>query len=59
MSQFTVEIKGISAIEKLKSLGRRKGEYISALIEKDIEIEELRKRIIELEKLVERFNGDI
>lgn len=54
MAQFTVEIKSIKAIEKLKSLGRRKGEYISKLIEDDIRIEELEKRVKELEEKVKK-----
>ncbi|MDD5065016.1 MAG: hypothetical protein PHQ35_09715 [Phycisphaerae bacterium] len=49
MAQFTVEIKSISAINKLKSLGRHKGEYIAKLIEGDIRFEQLERRVKELE----------
>lgn len=48
--QYTVIIKGEAAIRKLETLGRRKGEYISSLIEKDVRIEELEKRIERLER---------
>jgi len=50
MAQFTVEIKSIKAIKKLKSLGRKKGEYISSLIENDIRLEELEKRVERIER---------
>lgn len=46
---FTLQIIGKNAIAKLEGLGRKKGEYVSALIDKDIEIDELRKRIEKLE----------
>jgi hypothetical protein len=48
--QFTIIIKGETAIRKLDSLGRKKGEYITRLIEADIKFEELEKRVKELEK---------
>ena len=49
MAQFTVEIKSDKAIEKLRSLGRHKGEYISRLIEQDIKLEDIEKRLERLE----------
>ena len=48
--KFTVTIHNNKAINKLKSLGRKKGKYISELIEKDIKVEELENRIEKLEK---------
>jgi hypothetical protein len=49
VAQFTVEIKSDKAIEKLRSLGRHKGEYISRLIEQDIKLEDIEKRLERLE----------
>lgn len=47
--KFTITIHKQTVIDKLESLKNKKGEYVSGLIEKDIEIEELRKRIEKLE----------
>jgi predicted DNA-binding protein len=47
--KFTLSITSESAVKKLESLGRKKGAYVSELIEKDIELEELRRRIEVLE----------
>ena len=49
MMKFTLSINSESAIKKLQSLDRRKGEYVSKLIEQDIEIDELKRRIEKLE----------
>lgn len=48
--KFTITIIGENAINKLESLGRKKGEYVSALIDKDIKFEQLEKRVKELEE---------
>jgi hypothetical protein len=48
--KFTVTIIGDKAIDKLESLGRKKGEYISRLIEADIRLEDLERRLKELER---------
>jgi hypothetical protein len=47
--KFTITIHNKSVIEKLESKKNSKGEYVSKLIEKDIEVEELKKRIEALE----------
>jgi signal-transduction protein with cAMP-binding, CBS, and nucleotidyltransferase domain len=47
---FTITIRSEKAIKKLESLGRKKGEYISRLIETDIRLEEIEKRLKELER---------
>lgn len=47
---FTVKIIGKNAIEKLESLGRKKGEYLTRLIEQDIRFENIERRIEQLEK---------
>lgn len=46
---FTITIRSEKSIKKLESLGRKKGEYIGRLIEADIRLEELEKRVKELE----------
>ena len=50
MAQFTIVIKSEAATKKLDSLGRHKGEYISKLIEADIRLEDIERRLKELEK---------
>jgi len=47
--KFTITIHNKSATDKLESLGRKKGEYVSKLIEENIKYEELQKRIEKLE----------
>lgn len=49
MQIFTITIHNESVIKKLEAMGRKKGEYISRVIEEDIKFEELEKRIKELE----------
>jgi hypothetical protein len=50
VAQFTIVIKSEKAVAKLESLGRHKGEYISKLIEADIRLEDIERRLKELEK---------
>ena len=47
--KFTITIYDEKVIEKFKSLKRKKGKYISDLIEKDMRMEEIEKRIDKLE----------
>lgn len=46
---FTIQVIGGKAINKLKSLGRKKGEYVTKLIEQDIRLESIEKRLEILE----------
>lgn len=48
--KFNITIKNEAVIKKLDSLGRKKGEYISKLIEADIRLEQLEQRVKELER---------
>ena len=50
MREFTVTIHSAAVIKKLVSLDRKKGEYISKLIEADIRLEQIEARLKELEK---------
>lgn len=50
--KFTIKIHDEQIQKKLISLERKKGEYISSLIKKDMQIEEIVKRLTELEKEV-------
>ncbi len=52
--KFTITIKSDIAIKKLESLGRKKGEYIDKLIEKDMEYKELEERIKKLERMMDK-----
>lgn len=49
MQIFTITIHNKAVIDKLISLDKKKGKYISRLIEQDIRLEELEKRLRELE----------
>jgi hypothetical protein len=49
MQIFTITIHNKAVIDKLISLDKKKGKYISRLIEADIRLEELEKRIERLE----------
>lgn len=49
--KFTLSINSDAAIKKLESLGRKKGEYVTKLIERDIRIEELERKVKELEEI--------
>lgn len=55
--KFTLSIQGKLAIQKLESLGRKKGEYVSELINNDIRIEELERRVKELEGKTNVWNS--
>ena len=47
--RFNILINSEKAIAKLNTLGRKKGKYIESLIEKDIRLEEIEKRLNKLE----------
>jgi hypothetical protein len=51
---FTLLITSESAIQKLESLGRKKGEYVTRLIEADIRLEQLER---EVKALKDRIGG--
>lgn len=50
MREFTVTIHNEAVIKKLVAKGRKKGEYISKLIEADIRLEQLERRVNEIAK---------
>lgn len=49
MQIFTITIHSKAVIDKLISLDKKKGAYISRLIEADIKYEDLERRVKELE----------
>jgi hypothetical protein len=50
MQIFTITIHNKAVIDKLISLDKKKGKYISRLIEADIRLGELERRVKELEE---------
>ncbi|MFA5305967.1 MAG: hypothetical protein WC365_00820 [Candidatus Babeliales bacterium] len=49
MQIFTITIHNKAVINKLVSLDKKKGAYISRLVEQDIRLGELERRVKELE----------
>jgi len=49
MQEFTITIHSEAVIKKLESLKRKKGEYISKLVEENIRLENIERRLKELE----------
>ena len=47
---FTLQIMGEGNINKLESMGRKKGEYVSILIERDIKVDGIERRLKEAEE---------
>ena len=49
MKIFTITIHNEAVIKKLESLDKKKGKYISKLIEHEIRLEEMERRLTEIE----------